>query len=166
MSIKTDGKPIKRDQNIQPLSREHHFGLLLCWKIRTGIKYGIATERIIRYLNYFWTGHLNQHFKAEEELLFRKVNDPLCDRALQEHVQLKEMISSLVVHTSPDKYALLDKFAVILAEHIRFEERVLFPYLEKAMTAAQLAEVGSRLSELHEEEFEDNYPDEFWVKPK
>ena len=166
MTAKTDSKPIKRDKNIQPLSREHHFGLLFCWKVRTGLKYGIATERIIHYLDYFWTEHLRQHFKAEEELLFRKVNGPLCDKALQEHVRLKEMISSLAKHTSPDEPALLDTFAVVLSEHIRFEERVLFPHLEKAMNSAELQEVGNSLSALHEEEFEDNYPDEFWVKPK
>lgn len=166
MSAKTEGKPIKRNENIQPLSREHHFGLLFCWKVRTGLKYGIATERIIRYVDYFWTEHLQQHFKAEEELLFKKVSDPLCDQALQEHRDLKEMISSLVGHSSADEPALLDKFATLLGEHIRFEERVLFPHLEKAMSAVQLKEVGDSLSSLHEEEFEDNYPDEFWVKPK
>jgi len=34
-------KPIKRDKVLQPLSHDHHQGLLLCWKIRTGIKKGI-----------------------------------------------------------------------------------------------------------------------------
>ena len=166
MTAKTDNIPIKRNENIQPLSREHHFGLLFCWKLRTGLKFGIATERIIRYLDYFWTQHLQQHFRAEEELLFRKVNDPLCDRALQEHVQLKEMISSLLARAFANEPAQLDKFAVTLTEHIRFEERMLFPHLEKVMSEAQLDKVGKMLNELHAEQFEDNFPDEFWVKPK
>ncbi|WP_241739476.1 hypothetical protein [Aestuariibaculum marinum] len=31
-------KPLKRHKALQPLSREHHYGLLLTWKIRTGFK--------------------------------------------------------------------------------------------------------------------------------
>jgi len=38
--------PIKRSIALQPLSREHHHGLLLCWKIRTGLKKGIDIDRI------------------------------------------------------------------------------------------------------------------------
>ena len=34
-------KPIKRHKAIQPLSREHHQGLLLCWKIGKGFEKGI-----------------------------------------------------------------------------------------------------------------------------
>src|SRR5690606_10923423 len=29
-------KPIKRNKDLQPFSRDHHHSLLLCWKIRTG----------------------------------------------------------------------------------------------------------------------------------
>jgi len=32
MIMKT--KPIKRNENIMKLSKEHHFSLLFCWKIR------------------------------------------------------------------------------------------------------------------------------------
>ena len=34
--------PIKRSEYLKPLSRDHHQGLLLCWKIRTGLKKGIV----------------------------------------------------------------------------------------------------------------------------
>ena len=35
-------KPQKRHKALQPLSREHHHGLLLSWKIRTGFSKDIA----------------------------------------------------------------------------------------------------------------------------
>jgi hypothetical protein len=31
-------KPIKRNKHLKWLSRDHHFGLLACWKIRQGLK--------------------------------------------------------------------------------------------------------------------------------
>lgn len=39
-------KSIKRTKALQPLSRDHHHGLLLCWKIRQGIKLNVEPERI------------------------------------------------------------------------------------------------------------------------
>ena len=41
--------PIKRSEFLKPISREHHHGLLLCWKIRAGLKKGIEPERIKLY---------------------------------------------------------------------------------------------------------------------
>ncbi len=63
-------KPIKRNENMVPLSRDHHFGLLFCWKIRQGLKAKIDLERIRKYILHFWKSHLEQHFKEEETLLF------------------------------------------------------------------------------------------------
>lgn len=39
-------QPIKRHPSLQPLSREHHYGLLLSWKIREGFKREVPPERI------------------------------------------------------------------------------------------------------------------------
>lgn len=46
-------KPIRRNENIVKLSKEHHFSLLFCWKIRQGIKMEIPAARIIKYMEYF-----------------------------------------------------------------------------------------------------------------
>lgn len=35
---------MKRNENLVPLSRDHHFGLLCCWKIRQGIKKEVSQE--------------------------------------------------------------------------------------------------------------------------
>ncbi|CDF79955.1 hypothetical protein BN863_22430 [Formosa agariphila KMM 3901] len=34
----TDKKPLKRHKSLQPLSRDHHHGLLLAWKIRADLR--------------------------------------------------------------------------------------------------------------------------------
>jgi hypothetical protein len=58
--------PIKRDKALQEVSREHHHGLLLCWKIRKGFSKGIEPERIKRYADWFYKTHLISHFEVEE----------------------------------------------------------------------------------------------------
>lgn len=65
--------PIKRHQAIVSFSKDHHFGLLLVWKIRQGLKNAVNAERISSYLLYFFKEDLEKHFKEEEEFLFSKL---------------------------------------------------------------------------------------------
>ena len=60
-------KPIKRSKELAPLSRDHHEGLLFVWKIRQGIKKGIAPVRMAQYAGWFWENHLQEHFEKEEQ---------------------------------------------------------------------------------------------------
>jgi len=60
-------KPIKRHESIQPLSRDHHHGLLLSWKIRSGISKGVDINRIKKYADWFYTNHIKPHFGIEEK---------------------------------------------------------------------------------------------------
>ncbi len=63
-------QPIKRHPSLQSLSREHHYGLLLSWKIREGFKREVPPERIKKYTNWFWENHLAPHFQFEESYIF------------------------------------------------------------------------------------------------
>ena len=63
-------KPIKRHEAIKPYSREHHHGLLLCWKIREGLKHEVAIDRIKKYADFLWETQIEPHFKAEEKYIF------------------------------------------------------------------------------------------------
>lgn len=166
MNTTEEGKPIKRNKNIQPLSREHHFGLLFCWKIRTALAHHISPERMIPYINYFWEGHLQHHFKAEEDLLFNKVSGVLCDQGRADHLVLLSIIQLLSGRRSGEELMLIDQLIIQLDEHIRFEERVLFPFIEQSLTPDQLADIGTKLEALHGEQFSDEYADQFWVIEK
>jgi hemerythrin-like domain-containing protein len=163
MSAISEGKPIKRNENIRPLSREHHFGLLFCWKIRKGLSNGTDPQRMTRYLVYFWEEHLKEHFKLEEDLLFKRVQGVLCTQALNEHLELQKIIGQLLNGTAYHSSDLLEQLIELLARHIRFEERVLFPFLEQSLDADQLREIGGNLQVLHSDEKKDDYADEFWV---
>ena len=85
-------KPIKRNKHIVQLSKDHHFTLLFCWKIRTGVKLNVDMERIKKYVQYFWGNHIQPHFNEEETILFAPVKDAAVQKALDEHAEIKKQI--------------------------------------------------------------------------
>jgi len=150
---------MKRHESIVPLSRDHHHGLLCCWKIRQGIKKDIAAERIGAYIRYFWNLHLKTHFEEEEQLLFL-VQDPLCAQAVAEHRMLSALEESIAANPATGD---LEAFAGLLDRHIRFEEWVLFPHLERTLPAEKLAAIGAVLQAAHTTPVQDDYADSFWL---
>lgn len=157
-------KPIQRSVHIQPLSRDHHHGLLCCWKIRQGLKNKIEPARIIQYLSYFWNEDLNSHFISEEELLFAQSSGKLVDQAFKEHKQIRELLYALQEGAVVDATESLKQFADLLDKHIRFEERVLFPYFEESFSAETLKLIGLKLNDSELQKPVEEYADIFWVK--
>ncbi|CAL1519492.1 hemerythrin domain-containing protein [Chitinophaga sp. MM2321] len=156
-------RPIKRNEHIMPLSREHHMGLLFCWKLRQGVKREIAPDRIRKYINYFWDTHLKQHFEEEENILFNQVKHKFCDEAIVQHQQITDMIQRINT-AGKEVPGIYTSLAALIDQHIRFEERELFPYLESALSAKSLSNIGIQLKNMHAVTPVDNYQDEFWVK--
>lgn len=160
--------PIKRNENIVPLSQDHHLSLLFGWKIRQGLKAAIDLNRIIDYIHYFEDIHMLPHFKDEEELLFNsnKEND-LVQKALHDHETIKNIIVRLYAETNKDKkLEILNLLADTMEAHVRFEERELFPALENILDAEKLAAVGEALAASHPKKNIDDFADEFWVIKK
>lgn len=155
-------KPIKRNQSLVQLSREHHFSLLFGWKIRQGIKNNTAFARMIPYAEYFWKHHLLPHFREEEEILFIPASDPLIVKAKEEHAQIRQLVESLLITQGVPSGEKLLRLADQLDKHIRFEERELFPHLEKVLQPDQLERIGRSLKEATRPEEEDRYEDAFW----
>lgn len=149
---------MKRNENIIPLSHDHHFGLLCCWKIRQGLKKEVELFRIQKYVDYFWNQHLKEHFKEEEENLFPYLKDEFSIRVEKEHQDLEVLFNEISRNLSIQN---LEAFANLLDNHIRFEERQWFPHLEENLTKSQLLEIGKILTEVHSDE-QDTYEDEFW----
>lgn len=155
-------KPIKRNMNIVKLSKDHHASLLFCWKIRQGIKYHIEFHRLVDYINYFWKNHFSEHFKEEEQFLFAPYNDEIVQKAIDDHRKIKKMISNLPLETPESREDSLSELADTVNEHVRYEERILFPHLEKKLSEEQLEMIGKQISD---EPLNDNYEDNFWTKP-
>src|SRR6476659_2773550 len=138
--------PIKRNLNIVQLSKDHHFGLLFCWKIQEGIKHHIAINRISSYVEFFWSHHLIHHFKEEEDLLLNIIEDDLCDKAKIEHFTIIEEINKICNGKNREISHFLH-LVKLLNQHIRFEERVLFPHLELMLSDQQLTAIGNQLAQ-------------------
>lgn len=154
-------KPIKRSQHLLHLSKEHHFELLFCWKIRQGIKLDVELERIVDYIRYFWQNFTSVHFKEEEYLLFTDAGDVLVQRALAEHAAVKGLITLLSTPGYVTGKEELQSLADNMDNHIRFEERTLFPHLEQTFSKTQMDMIGQHLNA--GARLVDDYKDEFWV---
>ena len=155
--------PLKRSNELAPLSREHHQGLLFVWKINQGIAIGTPVETMSNFTRWFWANHIKPHFKDEEKVLakFLPADQPLVLQMIKEHTQIRDMVISL--DREPDKTTLII-LAEFLNNHIRFEERKLFPYVEKTLTAEQLSYVYEHLSS--EPYCDTEWKEEFWVRKK
>ena len=154
-------KPIKRDAAIIELSKDHHFALLLIWKIREGLKKSIEPFRISRYVVHFFDTDLIQHFREEEEILFTKIpqENKLIQEAFQHHRDIKQLVDDM--KKNPGDRTLPEKFADRLEKHIRFEERELFNYIQETISESSLKEIGSSLSS-RQHEPDGAWNDIFW----
>jgi len=149
-------EPIKRSEFLKPLSREHHHGLLFCWKIRAGIKKNVEVSRIKKYSDWFYQNYLIPHFEVEEKYVFPILGNEneLIKKAVSEHRRIKQLFEST---TEIQKNSSLIEEE--LEAHIRFEERILFGEIQKIATAEQLHSIQMNHSD---EKFVDNLSDPFW----
>lgn len=147
---------MKRHEALQPLSREHHHGLLLCWKIRTGLSKNVSPERIKKYVEWFYSEHIEAHFEVEEQHIFPLLgmNHQMVKKAMAEHRRLKRLFTG-----EEEVEKSLSRIEDELERHIRYEERELFPKIQETASEEQLEMVNR----VHQESpFVDNTDDEFW----
>jgi hemerythrin-like domain-containing protein len=152
-------RPIKRSEQLAPLSREHHDALLFIWKIKKGLKNKTSIQIIASYVQWFWNNHLKEHFDQEEKILLPFLSkNKMTDQLKKEHETIRNLITAEMDESS---IALL---ANTLNDHIRFEERQLFPDIEKEVSVEQLNEIFKQLD--HQPQCETYAGDEFWIPKK
>lgn len=159
--MKDSTAPIKRSEALIQFSREHHFGLLLVWKIRQGLKNNIELRRIGNYCIFLFESELTEHFKEEEKDLFVKlpVDDPLRIQAFEEHEHIYKLVAGL--RKDPLNAMLLKEFADALESHIRFEERILFNHLQKHLSEDELKKLEKEHSK-RDADVDGKWDDHFW----
>jgi len=163
--MSNSNSPIKRSPALIKFSREHHFGLLVVWKIRQGISKQIEPARISNYIIFSFENELMAHFKEEEMDLFSKLpdDDEWRQQAIIEHERIYRLIE-YIEHNKEDVH-ILTEFADTLESHIRFEERTLFNHLQQHLSADEL----KMLEESHSQRdgaVDDKWNDHFWVTNK
>lgn len=139
---------MKRSEFLQNLSREHHRGLFVALQLRRATRASMTDAR--GAFLQFWHSEGGQHFRVEEEVLLpayarhRPPDEPAVVRVLTEHVDLRRRAAEMEASTAPsltDVHELGER----LAQHIRHEERVLFPAIEGALSDAELSELARAL---------------------
>ncbi len=153
-------KPIKRSKELVPLSKEHHEGLLFGWKIKQGLRNGTPHQTISEFIQWFWEADLQEHFRKEEEVLavHLPAGNALVQQMLEEHEQLEAQVRLCAMIQDEELFIQL---ADGLHNHIRFEERVLFPFAENNISRATMALIYEQLLPQHPHR---KWEDEFWVR--
>jgi hemerythrin-like domain-containing protein len=135
---------MKRSAALAPLSRDHHHALVVAARLRRATP-ETAADATDAFLEY-WERDGRQHFREEEEILLPAYAEhasphrALVARVLVEHVQIRALANTL--HRSDElELSSLQELGVQLADHVRLEERELFPIIEKALPAAALERV-------------------------
>ena len=153
-------KPIKRHIALQPISHDHHQGLLLCWKIRTGIAKLVAPERIKEFVDFYYNRHLLEHFRLEEEFIFPILGNKndLVIQAYANHASIEH-----IINLKDDLAMVLIILERQLVAHIRFEERILFNEIQKVATENQMAAIANIHSDNKEMNQQiESWEDKFW----
>lgn len=161
----TSNKPLKRGKALIRFSQDHHYALLLVWKIKEGIKYNIPDERIAEYILFFYEQDLEAHFLSEEIDLFSKLenNSPMLRRAMKDHVALRTLIEKIKLDKKNPSFII--DFAEILEKHVRFEERVMFDFLESKFSESELRIIAEKHH--HKPvDVSENWKDKFWSTKK
>lgn len=153
--------PIKRHPAIVSFSKDHHFGLLLVWKIRQGLDKAVEPERISNYVIFFFKEDLEKHFKEEEQLLFCElpVEDELRKQAEADHLKILNMVKA--IKEKKDDIILLRQLADELEKHIRFEERELFNHLQNVIKPDDLERIAKRFPS-SSKAIDEEWKDVFW----
>ena len=147
----------RRHESLLPLSREHHYGLMLCLRIHRGLPLHRddetwGREKAVQVAEFF-ASDLTAHFKAEEEALFPAMRDfagasELLNELLSQHRELERLGEQLRGAEGAQLAEALVRFADLLEAHIRKEERELFPLYERQTSAEVAAEVGRAVKEI------------------
>ena len=141
---------MKREAALAALSRDHHQALVVALKLRRAT--APTADEARAALAAFWPVHGRRHFRAEEEILLPAYaghgdpHHPLVARALCDHVAIRHRAHE-VLGESHSTVADLHELGGLIAAHVRFEERELFPLIERAMPVAQLAALAATLED-------------------
>jgi mannose-6-phosphate isomerase-like protein (cupin superfamily) len=141
---------VKRSSALASLSRDHRQALFISHKLRKACPE--TADRVRIDLRAYWDEHGGTHFRAEEEVLFPAYAaradpyDPLLARLLCDHVAIRHRIQALD-HDSPQHSAALHELGRLINQHVRLEERELFPLIEAALPDPELAAVVSALEQ-------------------
>ena len=85
----------------------------------------------------------------------------MVQKAIEDHTNILQQVE-LLEKDGTNIESKLTNLADTVDNHVRYEERELFPHLEKILSNDQLAEIGQLMKE--DEDHPDDFADEFWIR--
>lgn len=156
-------KPLKRHASLIKYSKDHHYVLLLVWKIRQGIRNFIEPHRVKAYIDLYFTQEIGPHFEAEENYLLPllKKSDSMRLKVEQQHQIIRKVLTG--VRIDGTSYSEMSALAYLLEKHVRFEERVFLPYLENnsSFKSTSSSKIGPERMRV---DIDQLWTDNFWEK--
>lgn len=140
---------MKRSEALIPLSHDHHQALFVAKLLRDAPDAPDRGKGARSAFMEFWRKDGEVHFRIEEEVLAPGVGLPAgvasdgLTRMRDEHALIRGLVSSLTAESDPEQ---LREIGQALSDHVRFEERELFPLIEGTLAADQLEMLGSLIA--------------------
>lgn len=130
---------MKRDARLQGLSRDHHQALVLARTIERRCHQNDVDEDFLASVRHRFHTELAPHFAIEETLLAALLGEEaLVRRTREEHALMARLLDA----ATPEGSAPLREFSRLLADHVRFEERDLYPACETKLSSATLDHIA------------------------
>jgi hemerythrin-like domain-containing protein len=141
-----------RHETLIPLTHDHHHALAQARRLHDVSKMDDVTARrnlANDFLNFYF-GSAIRHFHEEEELFFAPLIDhpqarDLIVRAVVDHLRLHALVRTVkrqLTDGEADQDAL-GEISRILTQHVRFEEKELFPLIERLIPEDQLQDLAT-----------------------
>ena len=154
---------MKRHESLHALSQHHHYALLESLFIRRANEESAETREVrlrevAEKFVQFWESHGKLHFREEEEILIPTYalhvsieNDQEVMQMLADHAAIRAKIEKLISLLANNEAfeAQLIELGKILQNHVRLEEDIIFPRIEKTLSEKELQKVGHLLTWLH-----------------
>lgn len=142
---------MKRHESIAPLSREHHANLILAQLLKSDVEdyKGLPSspEDKRTYALDIYYKEIKNHFLKEEKVFDLISHHTELSNALselkEEHKIIADYFENLPLDNSlPEK---LNELGIALDNHIRKEERIVFPLIQKVCSEEELRKVSGVL---------------------
>jgi hemerythrin-like domain-containing protein len=133
---------VKRDDSLRPLSRQHLVALTTARELRRASSPDGLADAFLE----FWRSDGRDHFRVEEEVLLpvwarhADVDQEGVARMLGDHLKIRRHVLDVEEHGLSVEDA--HQLGQLLNDHVRFEERELFPRIEAALDADALSELA------------------------
>lgn len=134
---------MKRIPELRDLSEDHHHGLVLVRKAKQAAEAGsdAAVKEAWGEVERVFSAELEPHFQIEERfiasILEKRGEEKLTQRLHSDH----KAIRTAVMPDQGRSPADLQRFGVLLEDHIRFEEREFFEVAQQRLSPEELRAV-------------------------